>query len=195
MCDEAVDTYPSTIKFVPECFMTQEMCDKAVNRWFFVFDFIPDWCKTQEMCDRVVSEDPSLIVYCPDKYITQRMCDEAVDDCLAALKLIHHWFVSVKMIKKLYTVLYADENILYFNKDSGNIVFSCNEMGILNIDLNDINLDNNFDEDILILYFLPDFWFGILNLINPKRLKEDKWRTNANSKASLKILKFLYVRR
>ena len=29
----AVDTYASTIKFVPECFMTQEMC--AVNRCFF----------------------------------------------------------------------------------------------------------------------------------------------------------------
>ena len=31
MCDKAVDTYPSTIKFVPECFMTQEMSDKLVN--------------------------------------------------------------------------------------------------------------------------------------------------------------------
>ena len=51
------------------------------------------------------------------------------------------------MIKKLLIVLYADENILYFDEDSGNAVFSCNEMGILNIDLNNINLDNNFDED------------------------------------------------
>ena len=34
MCDKAVSTYPSTIKFVPECFMTQEMCNKAVNRYF-----------------------------------------------------------------------------------------------------------------------------------------------------------------
>ena len=51
------------------------------------------------------------------------------------------------MIKKLYTALYADENVFYFNEDSDNIVFSCNEMGILNIDLNNINLDNNFDED------------------------------------------------
>ena len=25
-------------------------------------------------------------------------------------------------------------------------MFNCNEMGILNIDLNNINLDNNFDE-------------------------------------------------
>ena len=36
---------------------------------------------------------------------------------------------------------------IYSTEDSGNVVFSCNEMGILNIDLNNINLDNNFDED------------------------------------------------
>ena len=51
------------------------------------------------------------------------------------------------MIKKLYTALYADENVFYFNEDSDDIVFSCNEMGILNVDLNNINLDNNFGED------------------------------------------------
>ena len=51
------------------------------------------------------------------------------------------------MIKKLYAALYADENILYFKKNSENVVFSCNEMGILNMDLNNINIDNNFDED------------------------------------------------
>ena len=127
--------------------MTEEMCDKAVNRRLFVFDSIPDLYKTQEMCDRVVSEDPFLIIYYPDKYITQKMCDKAVDDSLAALELVPHWFVTSKMIKKFNTALYADENILCFNEDSGNTVFSCNEMGILNIDPNNINLDNNFDED------------------------------------------------
>ena len=75
------------------------------------------------------------------------MYDEAVDDSLAALKLIPDWFVTSKMIKKFYNALYADKNILYFNEYSGNIVFSCIEMGILNIDFNNINLDNNFDED------------------------------------------------
>ena len=64
------DTYPSTTKFVPECFMTQGMCNKIVNGYFFVFGSIPNRYKTQEMCDRVVSEDPLLIVYCPDKYKT-----------------------------------------------------------------------------------------------------------------------------
>ena len=63
------------------------------------------------------------------------------------MKHIPDWFVTSKMIKKLYTAVYADENILYFNEDCGNVVFSCNEMGILNIDLNNINLDNKFDED------------------------------------------------
>ena len=43
--------------------------------------------------------------------------------------------------------MYTDGNTLYFNDDSGNVVFHCNEMGILNIDLDNINLDNNFDED------------------------------------------------
>ena len=40
-----------------------------------------------------------------------------------------------------------DENILYFSEDSANIVFNCNGIDILNIDLNTINLDNNFDEN------------------------------------------------
>ena len=75
------------------------------------------------------------------------MCDEAVDDSLAALKLILDWLVTSKMIKTLYTALGTDEDILYFNEDSGNAVFSCTEMGILNIDLNDINLDKNFNKD------------------------------------------------
>ena len=59
------------------------------------------------------------------------MCNEAVDDTLATLKLIPAWFVTSKMIKKLFTALYADENILYFNEDSGNIVFNCNGIGFL----------------------------------------------------------------
>ena len=71
------------------------------------------------------------------------MYNEAVDDSIAALKLIPNWFVTSKMIKKLYTALYADENILYFNEDSGDVVFNYKEMRILN----NIDIDRNFDED------------------------------------------------
>ena len=42
----------------------------------------------------------------------------------------------------------AVDNVLYFNEDSGDVIFSCNEMGILSIDLNSINLDDtNYDGD------------------------------------------------
>ena len=52
------------------------------------------------------------------------------------------------MIKELLTALYVDKNILYFNEDSGHVVFSCNKMGILSVDPNNINLDLvNFDEN------------------------------------------------
>ena len=56
--------------------------------------------------------------------------------------------------------MYADENIIYFNEDFDNVAFNCNEMGILDIDLNNINLDNNFDEDDLdtIILIRPLAW-------------------------------------
>ena len=75
------------------------------------------------------------------------MCDEAANDSLAELKVVPEQFVTSKMFKKRFIASYADESILYFNEDSNNVVFNCNEMDILNIDLNKINLDNNFDED------------------------------------------------
>ena len=76
------------------------------------------------------------------------MCDKAVDDFLTGLKFVPDWFATSKMIKKLVTALYADTNIPYFNEDSDNAVFSCNEMGILGVNLNNINLaDSNYDED------------------------------------------------
>ena len=62
------------------------------------------------------------------------------------MKLISDWFVENKMIKKLFFDFFADNNKLYFNEDSANVVFNCNEMGILNIDLHNIDLDNDVDE-------------------------------------------------
>ena len=50
------------------------------------------------------------------------------------------------MTAKFLAALYTDENMLYFLEDYGDAVFSCNEMDILIIDLNNINLDDtNYD--------------------------------------------------
>ena len=51
----------------------------------------------------------------------------------------------LQMIKKFLDTLYANENILYFDEDSGKVVFHCDKMSIRDIDFN--NLDNDFDED------------------------------------------------
>ena len=40
-----------------------------------------------------------------------------------------------------------NRSIVYFNEDSDNLVLNCNETAILNLDLNNISFDDNFDED------------------------------------------------
>ena len=116
MCDKSVDTHPLTIKYIPKYYNTQGMCNKAVQGCFFYFDSIPDQYRTQEICDIVVSLYPFLIVYCSDKCKTQRIYDETVDDSLAALRAIPDWFVTSKIIKKIYAALYADDGLLLFDE-------------------------------------------------------------------------------
>ena len=100
------------------------------------------------------------------------MFEEAVNDSLAALKPIPDWSVPSKMIKELFTALHADENILYFNEDSGNVVFSCNEMSILNIDVTNINLGNNYDEDDPDTIILIRLWAWHIKFEKRKALKK-----------------------
>ena len=78
------------------------------------------------------------------------------------------------MIKKLFTALYADENIIYFDEYFANVLFSYNKIGILNIDLNCINLhDNNFDENDsgTIIHARPLAWH--IRLEKRKALKKE----------------------
>ena len=113
------------------------------------------------MCDRIISDDIFSLRYLPDQYKTQQMCDKVVDDFLAALKSVSNWLVTSKMIKILFTALCADKNILYFNEESSNLVFICNGMGILNIDLNSLIILSftmlTIIKMILILLYLLNF--------------------------------------
>ena len=109
------------------------------------------------MFNRAIFDHLFLKVCCLDKYITQKMCDKDVDDSIATLGLIPDQFIASKMIIKLSTASCADENILYFNEDSGNIVSNCIEMSILNIDFVALILIIILIKVILILLFLSDF--------------------------------------
>ena len=42
--------------------------------------------------------------------------------------------------------MYEYGNILYFNEDSAHVTFCCDGIGILTVNLNNINLDNSFDK-------------------------------------------------
>ena len=99
MCDEAIGTRLSTIKFIFECYKTHEMCYKAVYRCFYVFYSLPD------------------------QYKSQIICDEADNDSLAVLKLILDSFDTSKMSKKLYTAFYANDGLLFFDEVSGDVTF------------------------------------------------------------------------
>ena len=101
------------------------------------------------------------------------MCNKAVDDFLTGLKFVPDWFATSKMIKKLVTALYADTNILYFNEDSDNAVFSCNKWVFLVL----ILIISTLLIPIMMkmiqkLLFILDFWLGILNLKKVKHLKK-----------------------
>ena len=50
------------------------------------------------------------------------MCNKAIDNFLPTLKFVPDWFVTSKILEKLLTALHADDNILYFNEDFGDVV-------------------------------------------------------------------------
>ena len=124
------------------------------------FFYIPDHYKTQEMCDRFISDDPFSLRYIPEKYKTQQMFHETVDDFLPTLNFVFDWFVTSKMIKKLFTALYADQNMQIL------VMFCLIIMKWVYLTI--INLTRM----ILVLLFMSDFWLGILNLKNAKYLEK-----------------------
>ena len=76
------------------------------------------------------------------------MSDKAVDDCLSALQFVLDWFVSSKMVEKFCRVLFAKDDIVFFDKGFGSVTFPEVEMGILSLDLDKIYFDDvNFYEN------------------------------------------------
>ena len=74
------------------------------------------------------------------------MWDEAVDDFLIALKFIPDWFVTSKMLEKFDNALHGKNDILFYNGGFYKITFIANQKDILAVDLEKINLHNDFDE-------------------------------------------------
>ena len=164
MCKKAVNISSSAIQFVPECYKTREMCDKSVPKDPFMLKYSDDRYKNQEMCDKAFSEEPFLLKICHDSYKTPEMRDKAVDDFPTTLKSVPDWFVTSKVIKNLHSALFADDNILFCDKDSGIVTFSSDEMSILSVDFNNNNLDDAILIKVIIkLLFMLDLGLGVID--------------------------------
>ena len=91
--------------------------------------------------------------------------------------------------------MFTNDNIVFFDEDSGNVTFSSYKIVLLNVDLN-INLDNvNSDEDDPETIIMSNLWLGAINLNNAKHLKRNKQRINACSMASYKMVGLVHVRK
>ena len=164
MCKKAVNISSSAIQFVPECYKTREMCDKSVPKDPFMLKYSDDRYKNQEMCDKAFSEEPFLLKICHDSYKTPEMRDKAVDDFPTALKSVPDWFVTSKVIKNLHSALFADDNVLFCDKDSGIVTFSSDEMSILSVGFNNNNLDDAILIKVIIkLLFMLGLGLGVID--------------------------------
>ena len=72
-----------------------------------------------------------VLEFVPDCYKTQEMCKKAVNIFYAFLPALHEWFVTSKMIKTFHNALFTDNDILFYDQDSGNVTFSSDEMDFL----------------------------------------------------------------
>ena len=76
-------------------------------------------------------------------YNSRELCDKAVDAFLPVLKFVPYWFVTSKILKKLYDVVFSNDAIVFVNEYSDNMTFLSDDIGINTIEYNDINFDND----------------------------------------------------
>ena len=67
---------------------------------------------------------------------------------LPTLTFVSDCFVTKKMIKKLYTALFADDKVLFFDEYAGNVTIATDKISILRVNLNNIyHYDASFYKD------------------------------------------------
>ena len=90
-----------------------------------------------------------MLKYCQDRYKTHKMCEEAVDACLPALKFVVNWFVTPKMLEDLGSTVFFNGDIDLGNVDLGILTLLNDGMDFVNVNLNNVCLDDDFNDDDL----------------------------------------------
>ena len=71
------------------------------------------------------------------------MHHKAVDVFLTTLKFVPDWFVTNKMLEKLGDVVFSKDDIVFVYENSDNVTFFSDDVGLNNMYLNYINLDDD----------------------------------------------------
>ena len=70
------------------------------------------------------------------------MCDKTIDFFLQTLNFFSDWFVTNKMIEKLYFTIFANDNIVCVNDGYGNVTFFSHKRDIFSVDFNSTRLSD-----------------------------------------------------
>ena len=92
------------------------------------------------MCDKIISKEPFILQYCLDRYKTQKMFDKAVVAFLVALNIVLSWFVTCKVLAKIfYNILMGNDDNALDDLDSNIVTFVTNYRGHNTTGFNNIN--------------------------------------------------------
>ena len=115
----------------------------------------------------------TILKFCHDRYKTQEICDKVVYGFLLVLKFVPDWFLQIKRLKN-FTHLYLQTMVYFFDRDIGNVIFCCDEMGVLSVNVIKINLDDtNYDEDDPDTTILARLLTGDIKFEKSKPLKKE----------------------
>ena len=113
-----------------------------------------------------------MLKYFLDKYKSEEMCKEAVDACLPLLKFIHDRFVKKKVLKDLDNAIFFNDTLVFVNADSDDVTLFSGDMGLANVDLNNISLDDDnlhsADPETIIHIRL---WLGVIDISIARHVK------------------------
>ena len=75
------------------------------------------------------------------------MCDNGANAFLIALKFVADWSVTNELLEKLDNSVFSNVDMFFHDLDSNFSTIFSSDMGFSTADLNNINLDDNFDKD------------------------------------------------
>ena len=113
--NEAVQSDPEVLEYVPDQFVTQEMCNEAAQSDPWVLEHVPDQYKTQKMCNEAVQSNPEMLEHVSDQYKTQKMCNEAVQSDPWVLEHVPDWFMT---LQETWYEDFDDDDVLITLRDA-----------------------------------------------------------------------------